>query len=160
MSYKHSFEYNIFEEQIDITSKILKEVKSYSLTKDETNNNNYLKKDKKLLHMVRKNLKDIFKKHKLNIIDCWVQLYLKNNYHSVHTHFATQKDYSFVWFINGDKNSAPIIFYEIGYPLINSNKKITFNFKPGMLLIFPGFMPHEVPANKSNNRLIISGNAI
>ena len=68
MSYKHSFEYNIFEEQIDITSKILKEVKSYSLTKDETNNNNYLKKDKKLLHMVRKNLKDIFKKHKLNII--------------------------------------------------------------------------------------------
>ena len=27
MSYKHSFEYNIFEEQIDITSKILKEVK-------------------------------------------------------------------------------------------------------------------------------------
>ena len=62
--------------------------------------------------------------------------------------------------LNGDKNSAPIIFYEIGYPLINSNKKITFNFKPGMLLIFPGFMPHEVAINKSNNRLIISGNAI
>ena len=160
MGYKHSFEYSVFEEQIDITSQILKKVQSYSLTKDETNNNNYLKKDKKLLQMVRKNLKDIFKKHKLNIIDCWVQLYLKNNYHSVHTHFATQKDYSFVWFIDGDKNSAPIIFYEIGYPLINSNKKIMFNFKPGMLLIFPGFMPHEVPLNKSNNRLIISGNAI
>ena len=60
MSYKHSFEYNIFEEQIDITSKILKEVKSYSLTKDETNNNNYLKKDKKLLHMVRKEFKRYF----------------------------------------------------------------------------------------------------
>ena len=160
MGYKHSFEYSVFEEQIDITSQILKKVQSYSLTKDETNNNNYLKKDKKLLQMVRKNLKDIFKKHKLNIIDCWVQLYLKNNYHSVHTHFATQKDYSFVWFIDGDKNSAPIIFYEIGYPLINSNKKIMFDFKPGTLLIFPGFMPHEVPLNKSNNRLIISGNAI
>ena len=124
MGYKHSFEYSVFEEQIDITSQILKKVQSYSLTKDETNNNNYLKKDKKLLQMVRKNLKDIFKKHKLNIIDCWVQLYLKNNYHSVHTHFATQKDYSFVWFIDGDKNSAPIIFYEIGYPLIT----VYFNF--------------------------------
>jgi len=160
MSYKHTFEYNIFEEYVDINDKILSDVKSYPLTKYKMNNNNFIKKDKKLLSMVRKNLINIFKKHKLNIRDCWVQLYLKNNYHSVHTHFATQKDYSFVWFIDGDKNSSPIIFYEIGYPLINSNKKIKFDFKPGMLLIFPGFMPHEVPLNKSNNRLIISGNAI
>jgi|TARA_E500000318_G_scaffold20444_2_gene21024 hypothetical protein len=160
MSYKHCFQYTIFEEEINITSKLLKEIKSYSLTKDETNNNNFLKKDKKLLSMIKKNLQDIFKKHKLNIIDCWIQLYLKNDYHSIHTHFATQKDYSFVWFIDGDKNSSPIIFHEIGYPLINNNRQIKFDFKPGTLLIFPGFMPHEVPLNKSNNRLIVSGNAI
>ena len=53
-----------------------------------------------------------------------------------------------------------IIFYDIGYPLINSGQVIKFPFKPGMLLIFPGFIPHEVPPNKTNNRLIISGNAI
>ena len=160
MTYKHTFEYNIFEEYVDINDKILSDVKSYPLTKFEMNNNSYLKKDKKLLNMVRGKIKNVFKKHKLNITDCWVQLYLKNQYHSLHTHFSTQKDYSFVWFIDGDKNSAPITFYEIGYPLIDSGKKLIFDFKPGTLLIFPGFMPHEVPLNKSNNRLIISGNAI
>ena len=34
------------------------------------------------------------------------------------------------------------------------------NFVPGTLVIFPGFIPHEVRPNKSNNRLIVSGNVI
>ena len=160
MSYKHTFEYNIFEEYLNIDKEILKNIKKYPLNKYNMNSNNFSNKDKKLLNMVKKKLKDIFEKHKLNIIDCWIQLYLKNDYHSIHTHFATQKDYSFVWFIDGDKKSSPVIFHEVGYPLINNNKQIKFDFKPGTLLIFPGFIPHEVPPNKNNNRLIISGNAI
>ena len=160
MSYKHCFQYTIFEEEINITSKLLKEIKSYSLTKDETNNNNFLKKDKKLLSMIKKNLQDIFKKHKLNIIDCWIQLYLKNDYHSIHTHFATQKDYSFVWFIDGDKDSSPLTFYDVGYPLIRTDQILTFKFVPGTFVIFPGYLPHEVYPNKSKNRLIVSGNVI
>jgi hypothetical protein len=160
MGYKHTFEYSIFEEYLNIDEKILKNIKKHPLTKYDMNSNNFCNKDKKLLNMIKKKLENVLKKHKLNIIDCWIQLYLKNNYHSVHTHFSTQKDYSFVWFIEGDKTSSPVIFYEIGYPLLHNNKQIKFDFKPGTLLIFPGFIPHEVPPNKSNNRLIVSGNAI
>jgi len=99
MSYKHTFEYNIFEEQVDIDKETLINIKKYPLTKYNMNSNSFDNKDKKLLNMVKNKLKNVFKKHKLNIIDCWIQLYLKNDYHNIHTHFATQKDYYFVWFI-------------------------------------------------------------
>lgn len=160
MSFKHTFEYSIFEEQIEITKDFLQKIKKYSLTKDIMNSHNFLKKDKSLLNLVNKKIKKFLDKHKLKLIDSWIQKYGKNDYHSLHTHFATVKDYSFVWFIEGSEDSSPIIFYEVGYPIINTGKKIIFNFKPGTFLLFPGFMPHEVPLNKNNNRLIISGNAI
>jgi hypothetical protein len=44
--------------------------------------------------------------------------------------------------------------------MVDTNQSIKINFVPGKLIIFPGFIPHEVRPNKNNNRLIVSGNAI
>ena len=145
------------------TKKIKNKINKIKVTKFNEHRNNFNEENKinpLLLDIVNTYLKKIFDKLKLNLENCWVQQYKKYEYHSMHTHFCTQKDYSFVWFISGDKNSAPIKFFDVGFPLITTGKILTFNFKPGMLLIFPGFLPHEVPINKSNNRLIISGNLI
>ncbi len=67
---------------------------------------------------------------------------------------------SFVWFIDGDKDSSPLTFYDVGYPLIRTDQILTFKFVPGTFVIFPGYLPHEVYPNKSKNRLIVSGNVI
>ena len=160
--FKHSISYIINEDFIDVDSYTKEKIKKIKLNKDDENYNNFdvIKTDLTLREIVNKKLKPIFDNLNLKIVHSWVQQYKKNNFHSVHTHFNTQKDFSFVWFIDGSKESAPIIFYDIGYPLINSGQVIKFPFKPGILLIFPGFIPHEVPINKTNNRLIISGNAI
>ena len=53
-----------------------------------------------------------------------------------------------------------LIFYDVGYPIIDTQQSIIINFVPGTLVIFPGFIPHEVRPNKTNNRLIVSGNVI
>ena len=120
------------------------------------NYTSYENNDDKLKQILKDELKDILNKYKLNIRYCWVQKYFKNNFHNVHTHNGNET--SFIWFIDGNKDCSPVKFYDVGYPLVDTNKGITINFKPGILLLFPGFIPHEVPPNKSNNRLIVSGN--
>ena len=62
MSFKHTFEYNIFEEQIEITKDFLQKIKKYSLTKDTMNSHNFLKKDKSLLRLVNKKIKTFLDK--------------------------------------------------------------------------------------------------
>jgi len=160
--FKHLISYTINEDFINVDSFIKEKIKKINLKKDNENYNNFdvIKTNPILKKIVDEKLKPVFNSLNLKIVHSWVQQYKKNNFHSVHTHFNTQKDFSFVWFIDGSKESSPIIFYDIGYPLINSGQIIKFPFKPGILLIFPGFLPHEVPPNKTNNRLIISGNAI
>jgi hypothetical protein len=161
--FKHDFIYSIHEGFVSVNKEIKDNVKKIKLTKFNENRNSYdLSKEINplLLNIINTNLKTSFDKLKLNLKNCWVQQYKKNEYHPIHTHFSSTHDYSFVWFIDGDKNSAPLKFYDVGFPLIFTGKIIEFNFKPGVLLIFPGFIPHEVPINKGSNRLIISGNLI
>lgn len=164
--YRHTFSYYLIEEYIEIKKDVLKKIKQVSLKKDkhdpEMNLNSYYEAmnntDESLVfkEFINKQLKDIFEKHNLKLKNCWVQKYLKNSYHSLHVHDSDEK--SFVWFIEGNEKSSPTVFYDVGFPYINTNQSISFKFIPGTLLIFPGFLPHEVRPNKNNNRLIVSGN--
>jgi len=164
--YRHTFSYYLIEEYIEIKKDVLKKIKQVSLKKDkhnpEMNLNSYYEAmdntDESIVfkEFINKQLKDIFKKHNLKLKNCWVQKYLKNSYHSLHVHDSDEK--SFVWFIEGNEKSSPTVFYDVGFPYINTNQSISFKFIPGTLLIFPGFLPHEVRPNKNNNRLIVSGN--
>lgn len=161
MSFNHDFIYSIKEYFVPVDTRTKNIIKKIKLKKDNENYSSFSREEKinsNLIDIINEKIKPVYEKHGLTLLNCWVQLYKKDQYHSIHTHFFTQKDYSFVWFIDGDSNSAPLEFHDVGYPLINTGRSIKFNFKPGLFLIFPGFMPHEVHLNKSNNRLIVSGN--
>jgi len=159
---KHSFVYSIIEEFVEVDKESLKQINKIKLTKDEhvsdMNLTSYYNRSISFDNFIKNKLSNVFKKYKLTLKDSWVQKYLKNNYHGLHTHNILLK--SFVWFIEGDKNSSPLYFYDVGYPVVNTNQTIKINFIPGTLVIFPGFIPHEVRPNKSNNRLIVSGNVL
>ena len=161
--FKHSFVYTVFENFVEIDLKTKQKIKSIKLNKCEENKNSFSLSpniNTTLKNIIENKLSFIFKKLKLQLQNCWVQKYNKYDYHSMHTHFHTQNDYSFIWYIEGESNSASTKFFDVGYPLINTGSVLEFNFKPGMVLLFPGFLPHEVPINKSNNRLVVSGNLI
>ena len=159
---KHSFIYTVVEEFVEVDKKILKQIKDIKLTKDnnipEMNYTSYYNESSSFNNFIKDKLSDVFKKYNLILQNSWVQKYSKNSYHNLHTHNILYK--SFVWFIEGDKNSSPLYFYDVGYPVVNTDQTIKINFVPGTLVIFPGFIPHEVRPNKSNNRLIVSGNVI
>ena len=159
---KHSFIYTVVEEFVEVDKKILKQIKDIKLTKDnnipEMNYTSYYNQSSSFNNFIENKLSDVFKKYNLILRESWVQKYSKNSYHVLHTHDILHK--SFVWFIEGNKNSSPLYFYDVGYPMVNINESIKINFRPGTLVIFPGFIPHEVRPNKSNNRLIVSGNVI
>ena len=159
---KHSFVYTVVEEFVKIDDEILNEIKKVKLKKDDNipdmNLTSYYNDNLSFNNFIKNKLSDILKKYNLSLKSSWVQKYKKNNYHGLHTHNVLHK--SFVWFIQGDKNSSPLYFYDVGYPVVNTNQSIKINFVPGTLVIFPGFIPHEVRPNKNNNRLIVSGNVI
>ena len=160
--FEHNFVYTIIEEFVEVDKKILKQIKDIKLTKDnnipDMNLTSYYNESPSFNNFIKNKLSDVFKKHNLTLQNSWVQKYLKNSYHNLHTHNILYK--SFVWFIEGDKNSSPLYFYDVGYPVVNTDQSIKINFVPGTLVIFPGFIPHEVRPNKNNNRLIVSGNVI
>jgi len=161
--FKHNFSYSIWENFIPINIKLKNKIKKIKVKKFTENTNNFNKDcrmNPTLKDIVDENLTSTFKEFNLTLDNCWVQHYKKNDYHSLHTHFNKMKDFSFVWFISGSPNSSPIRFFDVGYPVISTGKILTFKFKPGLFLLFPGFLPHEVPSNKSNNRVIVSGNLI
>jgi len=160
--FEHSFKYTIFEEFVKIDKEILKQINKIKLKKDnnvpDMNFTSYYNRRLSFDNFIKNKLSNVFKKYNLNLTRSWVQKYFKNSYHVLHTHDVKHK--SFVWFIEGDKNSSPLYFYDVGYPVVNTNQSIKINFVPGTLVIFPGFIPHEVRPNKNNNRLIVSGNVV
>jgi len=157
---KHSFTYSIVEEFVPIEEQTKKAIKKIKLDKYPLNYNNFYSPNEKLKNLILSKLNTFFKKYNLKLIECWVQKYMKNHYHDIHTHRGHPQAKSFVWFIEGDKSSSPICFYDVGYPIINTEQIIKIKFKPGKLLMFPGYLPHAVPLNKSNNRLTVSGNVL
>jgi len=158
----HSFTYTIFQDYIKVDAASKKLIKKIKLKDDEKipgmNHTSFYDIHESLDKLVIKKLDPILKHFNLKLNHCWVQRYLKYGHHSIHTHHPKHK--SFVWFIEGDKNSSPISFYDVGYPYVDINKPKDFEFIPGTLLLFPGYMPHEVRPNKNNNRLIVSGNLV
>ena len=54
--------------------------------------------------------------------------------------------------------SSATRFYPPGYPYIVFNEFIDIYPKVGKLVVFPGYLPHEVLPNKDDERLIMSAN--
>ena len=87
---------------------------------------------------------------KLKLKDLWGQYYKKGDYQVSHHH--NPHYWSFVYFVNTPRGSAPLVFTE-------SNKKVTP--KAGMLVLFPGWVRHHVPKHKREEiRSVIAGNMV
>jgi hypothetical protein len=159
---KHSFVYSVIEEFVKVDKESLKQINKIKLKKDnnipDMNYTSFYNKNSSFNNFIKNKLSSVFKKYNLTLQNSWVQKYELNGYHNLHTHDIDKK--SFVWFIEGQENSSPLVFYDIGYPIIDTQQSIIIKFVPGTLVIFPGFIPHEVRPNKNNNRLIVSGNVI
>ena len=159
---KHSFVYTIIEDYVEVDAATKKQIKKIKLTDDKKipgmNQTSFYDKNENLDELINKKIGHIFKQLNFKLNHCWVQKYLNYSHHAVHTH--DPKGVSFVWFIEGSKNSSPISFYDVGYPYVDVNTPKDFKFVPGTLLLFPGYIPHEVRPNKTDNRLIVSGNLV
>ena len=81
----------------------------------------------------------------LVVTDCWGVIYEQSDYTQKHNHFPS--DFSCVVYLEADESSAPIIF----------GGKLAVKPKPGMLVMFPGILVHEVPATEGR-RLIVAMN--
>lgn len=83
---------------------------------------------------------------KLKCSSCWGVIYNEEDYIMPHDHGTS---YSFVYYVNVPEGSAPLIFSEFGYKILA---------EVGKLVLFNGSLTHEVPKNKSKNRICLVGN--
>ena len=99
---------------------------------------------------LKKQIINILNVHNLDLINNWAQLYNKNNQHTVHNH--PNSVWSGIIYLNPTK-ASPTIFYDREF------KHYIHDFKKNQLLLFPSYIPHEVPKiNEDEQRLIISFN--
>jgi len=88
------------------------------------------------------------KTQKIKIVEAWSIIYENNDYTKLHNHILTP--YSFVYYVKSDTNASPLRFPECN-----------FEIKPeeDLLIIFPGYLFHEVLENQGI-RYVIAGNMI
>tara|TARA_R100000152_G_C6679648_1_gene113847 strand:- start:7 stop:558 length:552 start_codon:yes stop_codon:yes gene_type:complete len=84
----------------------------------------------------------------LYLSDLWGQYYNKGDFQDVHNHNPAH--WSFVYYVNAPKGSAPLVF-------TSSNKKVIPT--SGMFVLFPAWLCHHVPVHKCEEiRSVIAGN--
>jgi hypothetical protein len=87
--------------------------------------------------------------YRYDVDECWAAIYEENDYTGPHKHLPNP--YAFVYYVEADNNSSPLIFEEnyIVHP------------KTGMLVVFSGDATHFVPKVTGNNRrIVIAGNLL
>jgi hypothetical protein len=99
------------------------------------------------------------KKSGMSVLRMWVQKYDRGAYHPIHVHATDKYNYSFVFYIDCTDDSAPTMFYNLGYPYVD-HQAIKIKPVKGRCILFPGAMPHEAMPNNDDRRLIVSGNIV
>ena len=81
----------------------------------------------------------------LVVTDCWGIIYEKSSHTLIHNHFPVEFASSI--YLEADPDSAPISFAG----------KLNIKPKPGMLVMFPGILNHEVAATEGR-RVVVAMN--
>tara|TARA_R100000388_G_C7176108_1_gene126346 strand:- start:108 stop:629 length:522 start_codon:yes stop_codon:yes gene_type:complete len=157
------FESAIYLKQTTLNNKFISSLESVKLKQYPLNENNFFDKyfkDKNktslILEFIQPHINEIInQKFKLN--NWWIQRYKKENYHDLHTHGHEHNKLSFIVYLKTTPKSSNTIFYGPGHPLITW-QGYEVKPKPGLLILFPSYIPHSVGYNKDNKRLILSGN--
>ena len=79
------------------------------------------------------------------IADCWGVIYEQSDKTIAHSHYPS--DFAAVMYLEADDNCAPIIF----------DQKLVVQPRPKTLVMFPGYLLHEVPENHGH-RVIVAMN--
>ena len=156
-----TFESKIYLKEIDLDEKFVSLLESIKLKKYPMNENNYYDnepEDKTFLvyKYIEPYIHEITNS-KFTLLRWWIQKYKKENYHDLHTHGYKSNGFSFILYLKSTPKSAKTIFYGPGYPLIDW-KSVEVKPKPGLLVLFPSYIPHSAGYNKDTKRLILSGN--
>lgn len=81
----------------------------------------------------------------LMVTDCWGIIYEQADYTAPHNHFPAE--FGCAIYLEADENCAPIVF----------SKSMAYQPKPNTMVLFPGILEHEVPAN-AGRRVVVSMN--
>ena len=164
----NNFTQKICSVQTDITKELLYQLENMKLYKDKSQLNNYDKTSlfdrvvyDQVFNFLNEYIVPIINKYgyeKFKLINCWNQRYYKNDYHSLHTHNNGKNNFSCILYVKCKEKSSATRFYPPGYPYIVFNEFIDIYPKVGKLVVFPGYLPHEVLPNKDDERLIMSEN--
>ncbi len=83
------------------------------------------------------------------IDNLWAMIYEKGSYTKMHDHRGAH--YAFVYYVEADENTSPLIF----------EKNIVIKPKTSRLVLFSGFLKHEVPELVEDSaRIAIAGNLL
>lgn len=93
---------------------------------------------------------------KLEFDNPWVQNYLKWDFHQMHNHLDA--DVSFCYYIDAEEDCSPIRFYNSNVYNYSATQNFMHEVKPktGRLVIFPGWLLHEVPQQKTDAKRMIT----
>lgn len=81
----------------------------------------------------------------LKVTDCWGVIYQTSDHTIPHMHFPS--DLSVVIYLEADENCAPLVFGD----------GIAIKPVPGLMVMFPGILLHEVPKNHAK-RVVVAMN--
>jgi hypothetical protein len=101
--------------------------------------------------------KKILQLNSFEVTYSWIQCYSKDSYHPLHIHGTDPNQWSLIYYIQVSENSSNTEIYGPGHPYIDFPKK-TIQPKTNKLVIFPSCLPHEVPKNEDDKRIILSAN--
>ena len=76
------------------------------------------------------------------IADCWGVIYEESDQTILHSHYPS--DFSAVIYLEADENCAPIVF----------EQKLVVKPQPNVMIMFPGYLRHEVPQNHGKRSII------
>ena len=92
------------------------------------------------------------------IIDrSWFQAYDEGAHHQLHIHDPYENRYALIYYLQATEKSSPTFFYMPGHPYITC-KEISIPAETNKIVIFNGFIPHEVLRNEDDARMIFSCN--
>lgn len=92
------------------------------------------------------------------IQNAWFQGYVENQFHGMHCHDLREEHYSMIMYLQCTDNSSETVLRCPGYPYILMKDIVYIKPKEGKIVIFPGYVPHEVKPNKDDKRIILSLN--
>lgn len=84
------------------------------------------------------------------VSECWGAIYRKNEFAILHDHWPAT--WSFTYYVNVTDSCSPILFPDAKYSLKPKN---------GLMVMFPGWIAHKVPRQKSDHeRVMVAGNIV